>query len=214
MTCSFAVGFSIKIWMVSPRIMSVQYIGGCSVHWRCSVRWRVNMSTSGALWFILESKLIKAFDLYWNLNVQCTAPDVLMISSHLHHGNPLVFWTYPNVLMVSRLCTKHSPPSPVYRTHIIYYGSTAPRVTCRSSKKEDGHPGKHYASPDWIRLIVVYLDKTFQQIIHTSFKQTVHFSILKVNACCLTLTISYLILLFQPLFVPCLFEKVHWEVKR
>ena len=81
--------------------------------------------------------------MYW------TSPDVLMISSHLHHGNPLVFWTNPNVLMVSL--------PPVYRTHIIYYGSTAPRVTCRSSKKEEGHPGKHYASPDWIRLIVVYL---------------------------------------------------------
>ena len=132
MTCSFAFGFSIKSWMVSPRITSVQYIGGCSVHWGCSVYRRVNMSTS---WIIWESKLIKAFDLHWNLNVlnipQCTEhppmcswypPTWIIISPHLHHGNPLVFWTYPNVLvispnvlMLSRRCTKHSlppPPSP------------------------------------------------------------------------------------------------------
>ena len=31
---------------------------------------------------------------------------------------------------------------------------------------------------------------------------------------CLTLAISYFVLLSQPLSVPCLFEKVHWEGKR
>ena len=136
MFCSFAFGFSIKIWMASPRITSVQYIGGCSVHWGCSADRIVNMSTSGASWFMWESKLIKAFDLYWNLKYW-TSPDIIMISSHmnhnvphLHHGNPLVFWTYlnvllisPNVLMVYRQCTKHSPPPPppyIYRTLIMH----------------------------------------------------------------------------------------------
>ena len=34
-------------------------------------------------------------------------------------------------------------------------------------------------------------------------------AILKINACCLTLAISHFVLLSQPLFVPCLFEKVY-----
>ena len=32
MTCSFVFGFSIKISMLSPCIMCLQYIRGCSVH--------------------------------------------------------------------------------------------------------------------------------------------------------------------------------------
>ena len=47
----------------------------------------------------------------------------------------------------------------------------------------------------------------------TGATATVYPSILKVNACCLMLEISYFVLLLQPLFVPCLFEKVYWEVK-
>ena len=39
-------------------------------------------------------------------------------------------------------------------------------------------------------------------------------AILTVNACCLTLAISHFVLLSQPLFVPCLFEKVCWKGKR
>ena len=42
---------------------------------------------------------------------------------------------------------------------------------------------------------------------YTFLKWTVHPAILKINACCLTLAISYFVLFSQPLFVPCFFEK-------
>ena len=35
--------------------------------------------------------------------------------------------------------------------------------------------------------------------------------ILKINVCRLTLAILWFILLYQPLFLPCLFKKVYWE---
>ena len=80
--------------------------------------------------------------------------NVLNIPRCTHDILPLASWQ-PSGVLNKPQCTHGitPPPPPVYRTHIIYYGSTAPSVTCRSSKKEDGH----YASPDWIRLIVVYL---------------------------------------------------------
>ena len=34
-------------------------------------------------------------------------------------------------------------------------------------------------------------------------------AMVKINACCFTIPFSHFVLLFQPLFVPCLFEKAY-----
>ena len=89
--------------------MCVQYIGGCSINrWVFStsrgyheyirgislVHWGI-FSTSGGILIHVGSKLIKAFDLYWK--PQCT------------YDISLMYWTSPNVLMISPQYTEHPP---------------------------------------------------------------------------------------------------------
>ena len=101
-----------------------EYIGGCSVHrgipW---VHWGDIMSTSGDVQYIgVFNRNWKDFmkllpqmyhdipPMYW------TSPDVLMISPRCTEHPPMYSWYPPNVLMMSPRCTEHPP---MYWTHII-----------------------------------------------------------------------------------------------
>ena len=83
-------------------------------------------------------------------------------------------------------------------------------------------PKKNYASPDWLsahcglsqNLFLPCNTKFLIIPVHPNNCQLCIPTIIKVNVCCLTLAISYFILLLQPLFVLCLFEKVYREGKR
>ena len=115
-------------------------------------------------------------------------------------------------------------PLPLYWKHIIQGGYTASRVICRRIKKENTQ--EKTVTPDWLsthcglsqnlslpcntKFLIIPVNK----LCTPRSSKLCTPAILKVNACCLTLAISYFILLFWPLFVPCLFEKFCWEGKR
>ena len=119
--------------------MCVQYIGGCSVHWRVfstsgGVQYiggisRVHRggyheyiggditSTSGISWCMWGSKLIKAFQFLLKTPMYWTSPDALMIFPRCTrdipqciHDMPPMYWTSPDVLMISPRCTNGIPP--------------------------------------------------------------------------------------------------------
>ena len=95
----------------------VQYIGGIS--W---CMWGDTMSTSGDVqyirgisWYMWGSNLIKSFQFLLKTPMYWTFPDVLMISPRCTHDIlPMYSWYPPNVLMVSPRCTHGI--SPMYWT--------------------------------------------------------------------------------------------------
>ena len=69
--------------------------------------------------------------LYW------TSPDVLMISPRCTHGTPPMYWTSPDVLMVSLRCTEHPPMYSWYPPDVLM---VSPRCT--------EHPPMYWTSYD------------------------------------------------------------------
>ena len=137
----------------------------------------------------------------------CTSLDVLMIS-------PYVLMVSPDVMTTSVALKTH------------YAGWLYCFQNDLQAQQEGEHPGKNYVAPDWLcthcslsqnpslpcntKFLIIPVNKLCTPLSSKLCSP----AILKVNACCLTLAISYFILLFWPLFVPCLFEKFCWEGKR
>ena len=103
---------------------------------------------------------------------------------------PLCTYDIPNVLMV---------PPDVLNTH---YTGWLPEHFAEATKRRT--PRKTMLHQTGSHQV---LQNTCQQIIYTSFKQTVHPS--NSQGKWLMLTISHFVLLSQPLFVHCLFEKIY-----
>ena len=151
------------------------------------------------------------------------SPTCIMVTLRCTEHPPTYSW-YPHIYHRIPPGYSWNPPDAL-KTHIIQGGFTAPRAICRSNKKEDTR--KNYVTLDWLsthcslsqNLFLPCNTKFF--IIHLSTNNVHLFqancapqcSVVKINACCLTLAIWFFILLSQPLSVPCLFEKVYWEGK-
>ena len=132
-----------------------------------------------------------------------------------HNIPPHASWYPSDILQVPPWCTEHTSYKVVLLLPERFAGATRRRT-----------PRKNYATLDWLSTHCglsqnLFLPCNTKFIIHLSTKNLHLFqancapqcSVLKKNACCLTLAISYFVLLSQPLFVPCLFEKVYWEGK-
>ena len=147
-----------------------------------------------------------------------------MVTLRCTERPPMYSWYPPTCIIISLRCTHgilpmYWTPSDVLKTHTGW-------LFCSQSdlqeQQEGGHPGKsYYATPDWLsthcglsqNLSLSWSTKFF--IIHLSTNNLHLFqancapqcSVLKINACCLTLAISYSILLSQPLFAPSCLKK-------
>ena len=156
--------------------MCVQYIGGCSVHrgvfsslgiHRGDIMIRGDtMSTSGGISWVHRGDImstsgdvqyIGVFNRNWKDFIKLlphmyhdippmywTSPDVLMISPRCTHGIPPMYWTSPDVLMVSPTfimispwCTEHPPMYLWYPPDVLM---VSPRCT--------EHPPMYWTSPD------------------------------------------------------------------
>ena len=106
-----------------------EYIGGCSVHrkepW---VHQGDIMSTSedvqyigGISWYMWGSNLIKSFQFLLKTPMYWTSPNVLMISPWCTHGMypPMYSWYPPDILMVSLRCTEHPPIYSWYPPNVL-----------------------------------------------------------------------------------------------
>ena len=86
-----------------------EYIGRCSVHWIpyyeyigeiSWVHWGDIMSTSGD---VGDIQYIGVFNRNWK--------DFNRLLPHMHHDIPPMYWTSPDVLMISPRCTHGVPPT-------------------------------------------------------------------------------------------------------
>ena len=120
----------------------------------------------------------------------------------------------------------HSDVPNVLNTHDVLNTHHTGWLYCSQSnfheQQEGEHPGKN-ATLDWlsthcglsqslslpcdIKFSIIHLSTNNLQLCQVNCGPQC--SVLKVNACCLMLAISYFVLLSQPLFVLCLFEKVY-----
>ena len=109
---------------ITPSIMCVQYIEGCSVHWRDT------MSTSGISWvhwgcsvhrgdimMHVGSKVTKAFQFILKTPMYWTSPNVLLISPICIMKSPDVLMKSPDVLMKFPMI----PPPPMYSWYLPMY---------------------------------------------------------------------------------------------
>ena len=144
--------------------MCVQYIGGCTVHRRDT------MSTLGDIMVHVGKQIHKSLDLYWK--PRCTEhslmyswypPICIMTSPHMHHGILPMYWTSPNVLMITPPMYWTSPNVLMVPPH-MHYGNlpmywTFPDVLIIS-------PNMHYDIPPmyWTSLHVLNIPDVLYRV--------------------------------------------------